>query len=85
MALWLIVDFYLDTLAFYALQKHQTPSNSIFFITVYRRIKQAYPSNQCCGAENISLGSGESQIRIAAPAPAPDSFTTFTRKLYHNS
>jgi hypothetical protein len=30
--------------------------------------------SQCCGAENISSGSAEPQIRVSAPAPARDIF-----------
>jgi hypothetical protein len=46
-------------------------------------IEQSY--NQCCGDEIIPFGSGsvESKLRIAAPAPALDSFIRYIEN-YHN-
>ncbi len=50
---------------------HFLPISKIYFQPFKIRIRtKDYGSNQCCGAENISFGSGstELQIRISAPA-----------------
>jgi hypothetical protein len=55
-----------------------SPDNNARDNSLRQHDRSASKSNitrkHCCGAKNPSFGSAKPQIRIAAPAPAPDSF-----------
>jgi hypothetical protein len=53
---------------------YHTFSYSLHLLCLFHIFCYHIPFVECCGAKNISFGSAEPQIQVAAPAPAPDSF-----------